>query len=201
MQVFKIRTKRTSSRSSLRKRRETMELPVQWHFLLTFFIQSLQSDAIHISLYKWPVTIQFPSNELTQTLTRTSHMLIYLTLGSDAHVTRNWGPWLVAWFLDWHVGQSIFSKYTASVQISCHETALSCQCLVNSMKHFECNQVWSWTSGTRHFRVRAVVRALAFHQCGPRSSSTLGGTLVGEFVGSVLCSESFFHRILALIKN
>ena len=42
-------------------------------------------------------------------------------------------------------------------------------------------------------RVGLVVRALAFHQCGPGSIPTLSVMWI-EFVGSLLCYERFFSE-------
>ena len=41
-------------------------------------------------------------------------------------------------------------------------------------------------------RVGLVVRALAFHQCGPGSISELCVIMWVEFVGALLCHERFF---------
>ena len=47
-------------------------------------------------------------------------------------------------------------------------------------------------AGARGGRVGLVVRALAFHQCGPGSISALGVKMWIEFVGSLFCYERFF---------
>ena len=49
-----------------------------------------------------------------------------------------------------------------------------------------------------------VVRALASHQCGPGFDSQTRRHMWVEFVGSLLCSESFVPRVLRfspLLKN